>query len=378
MTREIEELLERFQKAGLDMVAEDKGKTIFEVTGYPHYENVASNILAFLFDPDEEHQMEDLWLKALLKSYFEMAGGKKEYDNGAHYESVKVRREVKTSNGKFIDIVVELDEMVIAIENKIYAQVYNDLDEYKSFITEKYSNKSCKFVLLTLKDKGNEGEFINLTYAHIFSNLADYEIDGKWGCLVEDFRRNIESMTIDIDRKAYDFVKEETNKVAIHQLLEILREQFIGKHDYLQSIKGMYNKDIPENERFTSYGRNSFDGYQGLYKEYLSNSLYIVTYELFFMNSPIKDSYDNCLYHSIWIKDEKQRSEMGRIKAWVDSMLNSGKKTESMSSPDWGEYFCVFKDDFSNKHVTCEKMKEINKLINKGIRCNWDTSTESQ
>lgn len=30
-------------------------KTFMEVSGYPHFENVASNILSFFFTSDEEH-----------------------------------------------------------------------------------------------------------------------------------------------------------------------------------------------------------------------------------------------------------------------------------------------------------------------------------
>lgn len=38
--------------------------TFMQVAGYPHYENVCSNILAFYLDPQEEHGLGDLVLRS--------------------------------------------------------------------------------------------------------------------------------------------------------------------------------------------------------------------------------------------------------------------------------------------------------------------------
>jgi hypothetical protein len=42
-----------------------KTPTLLEIAGMPHYENVDSNILAFLLDPAGEHGLEDLFLNSL-------------------------------------------------------------------------------------------------------------------------------------------------------------------------------------------------------------------------------------------------------------------------------------------------------------------------
>lgn len=41
--------------------------SIFEIAGYPHYENVCSNILVFFLQPDAAHGLKDLCLKSLLQ-----------------------------------------------------------------------------------------------------------------------------------------------------------------------------------------------------------------------------------------------------------------------------------------------------------------------
>lgn len=59
----MEKLLKDFQ--ALPKVKQNR--TVMQVSGYPHYENVCSNILAFFFDPEEEHGLNDLLLQSLFK-----------------------------------------------------------------------------------------------------------------------------------------------------------------------------------------------------------------------------------------------------------------------------------------------------------------------
>ena len=53
-----EKLLEKF--ADLPKV-ESAPPTFMEIAGYPHYENVCSNILAFFFDTEEQHEYKDFF-----------------------------------------------------------------------------------------------------------------------------------------------------------------------------------------------------------------------------------------------------------------------------------------------------------------------------
>lgn len=46
---------------------EKQNLTFMDVSGYPHYENVCSNILAFYLDPTQEHDLKDLFISAILK-----------------------------------------------------------------------------------------------------------------------------------------------------------------------------------------------------------------------------------------------------------------------------------------------------------------------
>ena len=49
-TTEFEEILKEFESIPEEL----KSASIFNIAGYPHYENVSSNILAFYFNPNAE------------------------------------------------------------------------------------------------------------------------------------------------------------------------------------------------------------------------------------------------------------------------------------------------------------------------------------
>ena len=57
------------EKASLISDEPRRQKNYFEVAGFPHYENVASSILAFFFDTNEEHGLRDLWIRSLMECY---------------------------------------------------------------------------------------------------------------------------------------------------------------------------------------------------------------------------------------------------------------------------------------------------------------------
>lgn len=106
-------------------------RNFMEIAGFPKWETVNSNLLAFYLDKTAEHGFGDLFFKSLLQ-LIDQEG------NDLYKSDYYVEREVYTTNGKFIDIVitsVEVDNndkhlWSIILENKIYADLYNDLEEY--------------------------------------------------------------------------------------------------------------------------------------------------------------------------------------------------------------------------------------------------------
>ena len=144
--------------------------TFMDLSRYPHYENVCSNILAFYFDRNEAHKMDDMLLLALCKTYDDSF---EEY----HFDNVEVKREVLTSGGKYIDILIEDDKYIVAIENKIFHEVDNDLQDYSRYI-DKISKGREKIKILLSLYKADEQElkkqgFKNILYAELIGKIEE-------------------------------------------------------------------------------------------------------------------------------------------------------------------------------------------------------------
>jgi hypothetical protein len=106
----------------------ERPQTFMEIGGYPHYENVCSNFLAFFFDPEEPHKLGSLFLDALLDAVSVSEEGEGFGGN------VSVEREAGTTNGNRMDVLIKSDTHVVLIENKIFAATVNPFDDYSAYL----------------------------------------------------------------------------------------------------------------------------------------------------------------------------------------------------------------------------------------------------
>ncbi|MCH9664873.1 MAG: PD-(D/E)XK nuclease family protein [Gammaproteobacteria bacterium] len=101
-----------------------KVPTFLEIAGIAHKENNISNVLQFLIDENKPHPFGNIFYRA----FYALAMGKKDDKDG---KVECVHREYSTAQNKRIDLLIETDRSVVVIENKIYASLYNNLEEYK-------------------------------------------------------------------------------------------------------------------------------------------------------------------------------------------------------------------------------------------------------
>jgi hypothetical protein len=134
-----ENLLREFQKIP---PKRKRSRTFMEISGYPYFENVCSNILQFYFTPDEEHGFGHLLVDSMGKSLWA------DFPESAMF--IDARREETTTNNKRIDLVIESADYVIGIENKIYAGVQNDLEHYWHHLESMSRGRKVYGVLLSL------------------------------------------------------------------------------------------------------------------------------------------------------------------------------------------------------------------------------------
>lgn len=175
--------------------AVERMPTFMEIARYPHYENACSNILAFYLDPENPHGLGSLLLDALacmLGVEGEGAGG-----------HVSVEREVVTRKGNRIDILVESDESVILVENKIRAATDNPFLDYSRHLDSVAGGRGKHKLFLTLSPSGGEGNewgFVNRTHTEftvqVRSMLGHYvsRADTRYLTLLLDFLNTMENL----------------------------------------------------------------------------------------------------------------------------------------------------------------------------------------
>lgn len=252
-------LIQAFKE--LNLLDDDTEQTFMQLTGYPHLENVCSNVLAFFFDTEETHGFNSLFIRSLL----DCIGTDTDCRSTENIE-----REMRTDNGNRIDIFIETDKYLIAIENKVYSIVNNPLTDYETHIHKlnQTNGKEPIFILLTLKEESVGGSaFKNVTYAKFCSairkNLGTYIVnaDTKWIVILNDFIRTIEELQEDnmLDKEFIEFYNE--NEEAIDALLKAKKNLPKSLKVKIQAIASMVSIDehmetelvVNQNDCFVEY-----------------------------------------------------------------------------------------------------------------------------
>ena len=196
--------------------------------------------------------MRNLFLRSLLNAAQE---------NNTIYVNdidVNVYTEFYTDRGNRIDILIEAEEFCVIIENKIKAQLHNDLSEYTDTINNKTGKaKQIIPVVLTLSDNLTDNErekidnagYIHVSYKKFFDvvensleSYIDYA-DDEWVVFLRNFITNMSNLrgdgTMDakVNQETIDFLIENDDK--IFNLIE-QREALANHYQY----QGNMVKDI--------------------------------------------------------------------------------------------------------------------------------------
>ncbi len=243
--KEIDALLAKSKKLPPSQMQE---QTFMEIAGYPNYENVCSNILQFYFQPTNEHGFGTLLLDTLATLIKEelVIGG----------QVIDVRREEITDNNNRIDLVIESDDYVLGIENKIFAPLDNPLCDYAKHL--EYLSKGHKKVykvLLSLRPQPSSALkcFCPITYEAFFQKLIEdtgsYFLTARepYVTFLRDFIQTIQNLqrstAMDQERLAY-FKDNQEDIAKLLAEVEKLREDMLGKVKQLKAVTTDLSKSI--------------------------------------------------------------------------------------------------------------------------------------
>ncbi|WP_136254465.1 PD-(D/E)XK nuclease family protein [Onishia niordana] len=217
-------------------------RTLFDIGGRGYFENPTSDLLAFFLDPDAEHGFADEVLAAVLDCLPESAQPPEE----ARYLAQSPRREWGTSHQKRLDLVLESDQWVLGLENKIHHTLANDFDHYASELAARMaSNEGKRLIRVLLSPDGNtpDSGWIGITYAQLLKQLNDRvgqlfasQPMNKWLIFLREFVIHLETttMTTTVTDDQQAFVLEnlgeihELNKLQKHAL-EATRERLLAR-----------------------------------------------------------------------------------------------------------------------------------------------------
>ena len=218
---------------------------IFKILNICEKEKIHSNFLAWLFSPYESHELNNIALKELL---IQLSKKEAEYISLLllDYSDLEVYREYTIDNGRRIDIVMESknNKVIFIIENKIWSgEGDNQLEDYKNYIDEKYSDYNRIFLFLTPEKERKEKYkgYIHITYSMIYSvlncELQENQIKFEISVIIRQYKEiigryimgSIDKEMVDLCRKLYVEHKEALDKImqygnTTYYLTEVINE----------------------------------------------------------------------------------------------------------------------------------------------------------
>lgn len=218
----------------------------FEVLNIESSENKNSNILAWLFDENNNHNLGRNFLDGCLKVFFS--------STIVPQEKFEILREAN-----YIDLLLISNKNIIVIENKIFTEDHNDqLQRYRKLIIERYPEKEHLFIYLTPNGSPprskEEDEYWNcvshLQLIEVIKELSDFWLESDAKNFIIDFIDSMETHVLKVGRKHslaqkivekwpyYFDYSSQTNSIAVQaNSAEAKVLKFIRKY-YAIKIKG--------------------------------------------------------------------------------------------------------------------------------------------
>ncbi|MFO7848457.1 MAG: PD-(D/E)XK nuclease family protein, partial [Spirochaetia bacterium] len=232
---------------------EKRRRNFIDIAGYPNWENVNSNILAYYFDETEDHGFKTLFIGSLLDIYSGKLKG--EFNEMISESGFYVEREVTTKKGNRIDILIrsfkeEENEVTnngwaVIIENKIDAPLNNDLKDYWESIE---ADTKIGILLSLSPTPVNNKNFVNITHKQLIEkiqeNLSEFYLDAddRHLLLLKEYISNINNRY----RSREEDKKMEQTLWLFHEYSSIIEDLEQKKKELLRYINRCVDKVMEE------------------------------------------------------------------------------------------------------------------------------------
>lgn len=216
--------------------------TFFSATKMTRREELWTNLYAFFFDCNAQHNLGTLYIDTLL----EVINRKHVSENKVTLQDSYIPKlEEPTVKGGRIDLVIEDKQTSLIIENKVGHHLGNDLQDYYNSIT---NQNKIGIVLSIRKYTPSEltQHFINITHEELIEAMhTTYEKNKeqgelKYNILFEEFYKNVLNESKTINMEQINFYLNNTEKVNDIVLIKKQFEHHIANQ--LNDVKDMYKE----------------------------------------------------------------------------------------------------------------------------------------
>ena len=221
--------------------------TLMEIAGFPQWENVYSNILAFLLNSEQVHGFGPLFIRSIMAIYSSRCPDgwpKKGLDPESVQATEKVERETSTATNNRIDILIECEDFVVCIENKIWSGLHNDLGEYREHCKTRCDGNPERVVGIVLSphDVSNPSlrahRFVSITYG----DLVD-DVRRRIGSYIGSHNTRYQYLLFDFLEQAERFSRTNTMSDDQRKFLEFWRKN-VEKINNIQSMCDAMKRDL--------------------------------------------------------------------------------------------------------------------------------------
>lgn len=252
-------------------------KTIFGIGSRGYYENPTSDVLAFFCDSEGAHGLGNLMMEAVFDSL-----GYCNQEEALTFDDISLiaepEREVFTEDGKYIDILLESNDWVMVIENKVFHKLNNPFKSYQHHIDkeEQYQGKYPIFVVLSPKGNAPTG-WLGLSYPALLDSVREKLAQAfitqpinKWLVLLREFILHLEGIMSGstISPETTDYILE--NLREIHQAERLKDKTIKAFHlELLQELSTIFPNEKIDIKLSTW---NKYPALRFSFKKWQSNS----------------------------------------------------------------------------------------------------------
>lgn len=250
------ELLESAKK----FKQQPREKTFFDTAIRNHYENPTTELLEFFLNPQESHELEDVF----WKGFTDVVQAELKQDTHVLIGQIEhLERECVTHNGNRIDLMLETDSHLLLVEAKIYHHQNNPFHDYVKYAKTRAKGKEILGLILSISGKSEAQNWYGISYQKLVNAVRPYLAEkmlshpmNKWNLFAREFLLHLESYykIQNLDMNRVQFIFDHYQQIQELQTLKINTMK-----EVVEKISQELNQKI---EDYDSY--NKFESWGGI------------------------------------------------------------------------------------------------------------------